>query len=166
MSAGHFCGNLLPERHITHGLSAPGVIFSSIFSSFFLQWGVTFSKQSGFNKTFCICHRKGWGGVCGAKSGKQLTLFLWQARKLCRIWQERLHEVPQRKAFIYLLCRTVIYLFFAIQRLPCISRPLPHLWPFLSFNSITFSHLFPPSGKPLKSPSLLWDEHTSRLSVQ
>lgn len=111
MSAGHFCGNLLPERHITHGLSAPGVIFSSIFSSFFLQWGVTFSKQSGFNKTFCICHRKGWGGVCGAKSGKQLTLFLWQARKLCRIWQERLHEVPQRKAFIYLLCRTVIYLF-------------------------------------------------------
>lgn len=51
------------------------------------------------------------GGVCGAKSGKQLTLFLWQARKLCRIWQERLHEVPQRKAFIYLLCRTVIYLF-------------------------------------------------------
>lgn len=85
---------------------------------------MTFSKQTAFNKTFCICHRKG-----ATKPGKQLTLFLWQASKaLQNMTATTVWSASEESSIYSLLCTVPV-----VHRLPCISWPSSSLWAFLSF---------------------------------
>lgn len=91
---------------------------------------MTFSKQTGFNKTFCICHRKG-----ATKPGKVLTLFLWQASKALQTATGTIAWNASESSSYLLLCTVSLFTDFRFLGL------CHHSEIFLSFTSITFSHL-------------------------
>lgn len=108
---------------------------------------MSFSKQTGFNKTFCICHRKG-----ATKPGKQLTLFLWQASKaLLNMTGTIAWRASEESALYLLLCRVLLFTDFPV----CISWPLPPLKAF-SFPPSHFSHFF---STPSESPLVCCQSH-------
>lgn len=77
ISAGTFCLDLISAlRTSRHSRLVSLLNFLSQSSSVPLFAERYDIFQTGFNKTFCICHRNG-----DTKPGKLLTLFMWQASK-------------------------------------------------------------------------------------
>lgn len=142
------------ELLVTHGLSASGVIFHLSFVPLFAARHDIF--QTGFNKTFCICHRKG-----ATKPGKLLTLFLWQASKALQNMTGTTAWRASEESSLYLRLCTV----YAIHRFSCLHFLasatslgfslfyLHHIFSFL------LSFFWEPSVVLSPSPSLVWNEH-------
>ena len=150
MSAGHFSGNLLFRINFRAGFSrhsrlvSPRCYFSSIFCFlFFFQQSRHDILQTGFNKTFCICHRKG-----AAKPEESANLVLWQESTVLRNMTGTIARGASEESALYLLLRKVFFFFFFF----CYSQIF--LSAYLGLRHL--SRLLPPSHFLISSPRALW----------